>query len=395
MFFSPSLLAEIYIREYTYKASEADSKLSSRTIALDQVKLLLLQEIGTHLRQKINITKDGTGATFASEDVEAITAGLTKVDVLEEKWDGSTYYLKAKIQADAQRVINALTEYKNTRIENDLQQLEALKASQRALQESRDEIALLKQELKLAETDAQNQKLVAKYNSVLSKMSAADMNIKGYEFDEQGRYNEALYWYRKSAAQGDMFAKYNIGLMYHNGTGVKQDYIEAMHWFRKAAKQDYSGAQYNIGLMYDVGRGVDRDYVQALYWYQKAAEQGVSLGFNNIGVMYEEGKGVKQSFIKAFNWYKKSAEQGEAIAQYNLASLYANGRGVKLNFTEALHWCRKSAAHNHAPAQYFLGLLYENGDGVEADHNKAMYWYQKAAEQGDANARRILENIGA
>ena len=52
LLFSQSLRAEIYIREYTYNASEADSKLSSRTIALDQVKIILLQEIGTHIRQR-------------------------------------------------------------------------------------------------------------------------------------------------------------------------------------------------------------------------------------------------------------------------------------------------------------------------------------------------------
>ncbi len=85
---SPNLLAEEYIREYTYKASEADSKITSRTIALDQLKTILLQEIGTHIRQEISITKDGSGSTYASEDVEAITAGLTKVEIIEEKWNG-------------------------------------------------------------------------------------------------------------------------------------------------------------------------------------------------------------------------------------------------------------------------------------------------------------------
>ena len=104
--------AETYIREYTYSASEADSKITSRAIALDQVKSILLQEIGTHIRQTVNITKDGSGNTYASEDIEAITAGLTKVDIIEEKWDGSTYYLKAEIVTDPKRVLNALAEFK-------------------------------------------------------------------------------------------------------------------------------------------------------------------------------------------------------------------------------------------------------------------------------------------
>ena len=82
-----SVQAQTYIRDYTYEASEADSKITSRINALDQVKIILLQEIGTHIRQKINITKDGAGNTYASDDVEAITAGLTKVEIIEEKWE--------------------------------------------------------------------------------------------------------------------------------------------------------------------------------------------------------------------------------------------------------------------------------------------------------------------
>jgi hypothetical protein len=35
-----------YQREYSYQASESDSKISCRTIALEQVKRLLLEELG-------------------------------------------------------------------------------------------------------------------------------------------------------------------------------------------------------------------------------------------------------------------------------------------------------------------------------------------------------------
>ena len=112
----PSSQAKNYVRDYTYTASEVDSKVTSRIIALDQVKIILLQEIGTHIRQKMNITKNHTGVVYAQEDVEAITAGLTKVEILEEKWNGKTYYLKAKIEADTDKVLNALDEFKKANV---------------------------------------------------------------------------------------------------------------------------------------------------------------------------------------------------------------------------------------------------------------------------------------
>ena len=42
---------------------------------------------------------------------------------------------------------------------------------------------------------------------------------------------------RKAAEQGIAEAQSNLGLMYSDGLGVKQDYTEAAKWFRKAAEQ--------------------------------------------------------------------------------------------------------------------------------------------------------------
>lgn len=38
-----------FTKEYTYQASDFDSRNSSRTIALEMVKRLLLEELGTYL----------------------------------------------------------------------------------------------------------------------------------------------------------------------------------------------------------------------------------------------------------------------------------------------------------------------------------------------------------
>ncbi len=45
----------------------------------------------------------------------------------------------------------------------------------------------------------------------------------------------ALRKYHKAADAGNAGAMTNIGFMYDNGHGVKEDYTEAMRWYRKAA----------------------------------------------------------------------------------------------------------------------------------------------------------------
>jgi hypothetical protein len=46
---------------------------------------------------------------------------------------------------------------------------------------------------------------------------------------------------RVAAEQGDAEAQYNLGLMYLEGLGVKQDNVEAYAWIRTAAAQGKSG----------------------------------------------------------------------------------------------------------------------------------------------------------
>ncbi|MBF1271437.1 MAG: sel1 repeat family protein, partial [Neisseria sp.] len=68
------------------------------------------------------------------------------------------------------------------------------------------------------------------------------------------------------AKQGNAQAQFNLGLMYANGQGVRQDDAQAVQWFRKAAEQGVAEAQYNLGVMYANGQGVRQDDAQAVQW---------------------------------------------------------------------------------------------------------------------------------
>ena len=111
---------------------------------------------------------------------------------------------------------------------------------------------------------------------------------KGLEAAKKGDYATALREFRPLAEQGNVYAQFNLGLMYNNGLGVTQDYSEAVKWYRKAAEQGHADAQYNLGVMYAEGQGVTQDYSEAMKWYRKAAEQGDANAQYNLGVMYEK-----------------------------------------------------------------------------------------------------------
>jgi hypothetical protein len=71
---------------------------------------------------------------------------------------------------------------------------------------------------------------------------------------------------RKLAGQGDATSQFALGVRYHTGEDVPQDYSQAFHWFSLAAEQGNVSAQATLGAYYWAGRGVAQDWVKAYFW---------------------------------------------------------------------------------------------------------------------------------
>jgi TPR repeat protein len=119
-----------------------------------------------------------------------------------------------------------------------------------------------------------------------------------------------------------------MGVMHATGQGVPQNYEEAIKWYRLSAAQGEAGAQSNLGYMYSKGQGVQQDHKEAIKWYSLAANQGHAIVQNNLGNMHKAGQGTPQDFKEAMKWYRLAANQGNAKAQTNLGLMYENGQSV-------------------------------------------------------------------
>ena len=131
----------------------------------------------------------------------------------------------------------------------------------------------------------------------------------GMDAYERGNYATALSEWRPLAENGDAQAQLHLGMLYHQGQGVLQDYTAARQWYEKAAAQGYPMAQYSLGLLYDNGDGVPQNYAKARQWYEKAAARGYAMAQTNLGVLYAHGRGVPQDEVWAYMWYSLAAEQ--------------------------------------------------------------------------------------
>ncbi|HHF6253696.1 TPA: tetratricopeptide repeat protein, partial [Haemophilus influenzae] len=101
---------------------------------------------------------------------------------------------------------------------------------------------------------------------------------------EQSNYQTAFKLWLPLAEQGDAQAQFNLGTMYADGRGVKQDDVEAVKWFRKAAEQGVANAQAMLGFLYFLGkRGVQVNKSLAKEWFGKACDNGYQEGCEYYG----------------------------------------------------------------------------------------------------------------
>jgi len=211
--------------------------------------------------------------------------------------------------------------------------------------------------------------------------------------EKAGYYSHLAFdWCFANQALNDPEIWMDLADLYEFGVGVESDDEQSVFWYRKAAEQGDVYAQSHLGLLMS-GSCVEEEFKQATFWCRKAAEQGLAAAQCELGEMYEYDQGVEQDDEQAVFWYRKAAEQGHAKAQHNLGWMYQIGRGLEQDDEQAVFWYRKAAEQGYARAQGNLGWMYEFGRGLEQEDEQAVFWYGEASEQGNTQAQNILHAV--
>jgi tetratricopeptide (TPR) repeat protein len=175
-----------FIKEYTYQASEFDSKASSRTIALEQVKRLLLEELGTYLETSTEV-KD---FQLTRDQIKALSAGIVQTTILDENWDGKQFWLKARIMADPDEVTKNINF-----LRKDREKTEEYEGANKKVDVALREIEKLRKEVELVKKDKTQ---IARYDQAIQDLSATEWYRKGLTAMRTGNYNEAISAYTKA-----------------------------------------------------------------------------------------------------------------------------------------------------------------------------------------------------
>ena len=172
-------MAEIktFSKEYTYEAGELDSKVTSRFNALEQAKRLLLEELGIFLTSRTEVTN----SQLTKDEITSLTAGIVSAVVLDEKWDGHKYWLKAKIDADPSVVQQAIEV-----IRGDYKKTKDLEQAQKRIEQLTKDLEAVKSDLASNPQDRQK-----RYTKIVNQKQSMDWVVKFFNlFSEKKTFAE-------------------------------------------------------------------------------------------------------------------------------------------------------------------------------------------------------------
>jgi tetratricopeptide (TPR) repeat protein len=373
--FIPNLASaktKTFIKEYTYQASEADSKISSRAVALEQVKRLLLEEIGTYIESHTEVIN----FQLTKDQITALTAGIVQTQILKEKWDGERYWIQAKIEADPAEVAKDIDA-----LRKDREKSKELEDANRKAETALKEVERLRKELELSKEDRTN---IAKYDVAIKALSATDWYLKGISLVRARNYDEAIAAFTKAI---QLNPKYSSAYANRSAAyGTLRDHQQALADSNKAIELDPKDA-----VAY-VNRGSAhaglKNYKQAI----EDADRAIQLD-PKLGIAYYNRA---RSYIMLGNWQQAIKDSNKAIELYpTYSSAYLN-RGVAYlylgDFQQAIIDFNKAIELDprNLDAYNDRGTAYINSGYKE----RAISDYKTAARLGHKGAQDYLRSKG-
>ncbi len=200
---------------------------------------------------------------------------------------------------------------------------------------------------------------------------------------------EADTWLTNASRIGCKDAKYWSGLVHQ---GIKKDNYESAYLLTSATQGDME-ARYRIGVLYDRGDMVLQDNTEAVYWLTASASTGHTAAQHRLGLLYESGRGGECYSGLAIQWFEQAAELNYLDAQLSLARALEYGLGVAPNKSAAQHWYEIAARRGSGKALFSLGALFEDPCNIMADPFEAAKWYLVSSKFGNATSHRKIDSL--
>ncbi len=243
-----------------------------------------------------------------------------------------------------------------------------------------------------------------------------ELGVRAYQ---NKQFQQARNYWEESAADGNLSASFNLGLLLTKGIGGPVDANRAVSLFRHTAEAGLAIGQHNLALAYYSGNGIVKDNEQARIWWERAARQGHTTAQFNLGALLWNGDGAYKDANEAVKWFRKASDAGNLQARTFLDTIMkqeaassplepldtptadsnpvisalleqaANAYQLQDFESAFLQW-NEAAELGNAIAQYQLARLYREGWGAPQDLSRAYQYTERSAGQNLAQAQYRL-----
>lgn len=214
--YKPESAKKVFVRDYDYLASDDDSKNSARQKAIFQIKQLLVEEVGSYIESELNISNavvSGSALNSVRKEINIISAGVTQTKVLDEKWDGRTFSLKAAVAIDPSSVSQGIAEALKSRAnKQEIEELRVIlkkKQHEHQLQGAR----LSKMQQQLATSVFAESAAKKELNDLKVKLNLANKKLEALNADTrkvESKYESIVRAINKSSSLAQKYVRYGM-----------------------------------------------------------------------------------------------------------------------------------------------------------------------------------------
>ena len=113
--------------------------------------------------------------------------------------------------------------------------------------------------------------------------------IQGCDSNDDDNCSKANSYYEKACNLNNATGCSNLGFLYSQGKGVRQEHSKANSYFEKACNLNYGGGCTNLGVSYVKGEGVRQNKTTAKWYFGKACDYGDQDGCDKYRILNEQG----------------------------------------------------------------------------------------------------------
>ncbi|KAI9275449.1 hypothetical protein BDA99DRAFT_495494 [Phascolomyces articulosus] len=227
---------------------------------------------------------------------------------------------------------------------------------------------------------------------------------------DSGQEQEALYWLRRAASQGDPSGMREMAAAYESG--VAASFIKdsnknnitnmraiALGLLKKAAEEKNDALSWcAMARYYENGWSVLVDIPEAIRCYTQAE----SLGYTKAGLALADMYERRSMWQEALDKYDQMANENELLSPVGWKSRLAKGRlvifqrkGTDDDMRTVYTWLHDMVEQDKGVVEPFemLGACCEYGRGTSKDISSAITWYEMAVTQSSNSTQEDKSDI--